>query len=54
MLLLTLSMNELLHARIACKNTLTMEQLVGDKFLSCTWSLLRDAALPRMCPVALL
>ena len=41
-------MNELFHVRIACKNILNMEQLVGDKFLSWTWSLLRDAALPRI------
>ena len=47
-------MNELLHVRIACKNTLIMEQLMGDKFLSFIWSLLRDPALPRICPVALL
>ena len=39
-------MSELLHVRIACKNILIMEQLVGDKPLSCTGSLLRDAASP--------
>ena len=47
-------MNELFHESIACKNILNIEQLVGDNFLSGTWSLLRDAALSRIWPVAFL